>query len=337
MFSKAFFTFLLSAGWLSVCTAQGSHGWTADEKYALFELVKLQNQPSLHLSFDFETFLQDRESTQRNPGLFALTNSDEESLFLSCDILLRGQYRRKNCDFPPFKLDFDEDDLKKRSLKRYDEYKFVTQCMSVRGAKQTLAREYVAYCLYESLTEYSYRTLLLPIVYRDIDSDDQVKGHVMMLESDKGVSQRLDCAWYDGLPSDERTLNAYHYELFALFQYMIGNRDVSITADQNVKLIDHSDELIPIPYDFDFSLFVDAPYAFTSDHDRLERIYLGNRENQHVMDQVFELFRSKEAEFYEIIDAIKVLKKQQRKQCKAQIRAFYAELQRSNYQMVYLP
>ena len=47
-----------------------------------------------------------------------------------------------------------------------------------------------------------------------------------------------------------------------LFEYMIGNTDFSIWALHNVRIVqDRARKLFPVPYDFDLSGFVHAPYA----------------------------------------------------------------------------
>ena len=46
-----------------------------------------------------------------------------------------------------------------------------------------------------------------------------------------------------------------------IFQYLVGNGDWSHTHFHNVKLMRVGFEYFPVPYDFDFTGFVDAPYA----------------------------------------------------------------------------
>jgi hypothetical protein len=52
----------------------------------------------------------------------------------------------------------------------------------------------------------------------------------------------------------------------ALFQYMIGNTDWEIVSCRNIMLLQPADssKIIPVPYDFDFSGLVSAPYASPS-------------------------------------------------------------------------
>jgi hypothetical protein len=47
-----------------------------------------------------------------------------------------------------------------------------------------------------------------------------------------------------------------------LFQYLLGNRDWDIAMKKNIKIVKTTeDEVIPVPYDFDFTGWVNAPYT----------------------------------------------------------------------------
>jgi hypothetical protein len=46
-----------------------------------------------------------------------------------------------------------------------------------------------------------------------------------------------------------------------MFQYLIGNTDWTVRRFHNVKLVRIGRDYYPVPYDFDFSGLVDAPYA----------------------------------------------------------------------------
>ncbi|MEM6376866.1 MAG: hypothetical protein AAF705_01560, partial [Bacteroidota bacterium] len=51
------------------------------------------------------------------------------------------------------------------------------------------------------------------------------------------------------------------YQRLALFQYMIGNTDWNLHKQHNIKWLRTKDGAIPVPYDFDYSGLVNAPYA----------------------------------------------------------------------------
>ena len=82
---------------------------------------------------------------------------------------------------------------------------------------------------------------------------------------------------------------------------------------------------IPIPYDFDFSLFVDAPYAFPTEADKVPRMHFGLKENQHVLGKVIARFQAKKGEIRTLIQDNVLLKSNDRKNCLAQVDAFYQE------------
>jgi hypothetical protein len=69
--------------------------------------------------------------------------------------------------------------------------------------------------------------------------------------------------------------------LMFLFQYMIGNVDWATGNTQNLKVVRVGSDHYAVPYDFDWSGLVDAPYAGPSTltaplHDSVrERLFLG--------------------------------------------------------------
>jgi len=49
---------------------------------------------------------------------------------------------------------------------------------------------------------------------------------------------------------DPKQIDSYAYDLFTLFQYVIGNRDVKVATGKNVKILKREFGSIPIPYEF---------------------------------------------------------------------------------------
>lgn len=77
--------------------------------------------------------------------------------------------------------------------------------------------------------------------------------------------------------------------------YMLGNLDWSDAAGHNVEVLERSNVALAIPYDFDFSGVVDAPYATPPAEIRLrsvrERYYRGWCENPITTREVLDRFR----------------------------------------------
>src|SRR6185295_2041102 len=91
-----------------------------------------------------------------------------------------------------------------------------------------------------------------------------------------------------------------------------GNTDFSIWALHNVRIIqDPKRHLFPVPYDFDLSGFVHAPYA-TPDprigiRSVLDRLYRGPCRSLDEFDAVAEAFRAKRTDMLALLESMRDL------------------------------
>ena len=112
-----------------------------------------------------------------------------------------------------------------------------------------------------------------------------------------------------------------------LFNYMIGNNDYSITGMKNVKIFRKGSILIPVPYDFDFSGLVDAPYAIPNPDYQLtsmqERIYLGSPESIFQLHATKTFFYSKEKKFFQLIQQMNLLGREEKAATTSYLQSFY--------------
>ena len=113
-----------------------------------------------------------------------------------------------------------------------------------------------------------------------------------------------------------------------LFEYMIGNTDMSIWALHNIRLVQKPDRtLVVVPYDFDLSGFVHAPYAIP---DRklglrsvVDRLYRGPCRTTDEFDAAAAPFRAKRAELLAVVDAMKDLDRAVRGEMKDYLEGFF--------------
>jgi hypothetical protein len=88
---------------------------------------------------------------------------------------------------------------------------------------------------------------------------------------------------------------------------MIGNTDWSMAAFHNVKVARIGTDYFPIPYDFDFSGLVNAPYAGPNPalahlHSSVrERLYRGFCSDRIDFDEIFGLYQDKREPILEMI------------------------------------
>ncbi|MBT8143171.1 MAG: hypothetical protein KJO55_00620 [Gammaproteobacteria bacterium] len=213
----------------------------------------------------------------------------DDGIELSLRVRPRGKSRRRSevCHFPPLRLNFDKS-VAGTVFATQNRVKLVTHCRNAESFQQYILREYVIYRIYNRLTDYSFRVRLLRITYEDSDKPGRPVTRLGFLIEDKhALAQRLggEVAEPESIPPS--AVDATHSPLFDQFQYLVGNTDWAALRGpegenccHNVVLLTHDNQTyIPIPYDFDNSGLVDAPYAAPSSQlgidEVTERLYRG--------------------------------------------------------------
>ncbi|MEJ2203995.1 MAG: hypothetical protein P8170_07785 [Gemmatimonadota bacterium] len=241
----------------------------------------------LTLRADFSLLKGDRdqESPER-PASVVLTSGEATSLTLEAQLRTRGKFRldRANCSFPPLRLNLKKQQVKGTVFEGQDKLKIVGSCRPNRDSyEQLVLNEYLAYRSFGMLTPASFQVRLARITYVDESGDDDPFTRLaFLIEDDDALATRLGARVFElpeGTNLPPQALDVPSAATMAVFQYMIGNTDWSDVAGHNVEILDLGGIALPVPYDFDFSGIVDAPYS-TPDpslnlHDVRERLYRG--------------------------------------------------------------
>lgn len=277
----------------------------------------------------------DEDASQ--PATFSFVSPNQATYNMPLKVKARGKFRKQACDFPPILLNFSKKVLETQGLAHHDKYKLVTHCLEDKNlGHEKLLREYLAYQLYRELTPNSFRVQLVRIQY--VDESGRVSGFTrygFIIEDTDEMAERLgseecdDCFY--ALPG---TLDARAADVHAMFQYMIGNSDYSIPVLRNVKLVRHltSKQLLTVGYDFDFSGFVDAPYALPASHNGQlvvrQRIYLGTSTSDEAMRQTIDLFLAKRERMLQRVDRFKWLPTPHRRDVREYLLTFFDQMER---------
>jgi len=233
-------------------------------------------------------FIRNRATEDKIPG----TLVDPSGQSLPITLQLRGITRRTSevCDFPPLRVEFTAPPPPSSIFAGQKKLKLITHCRNSPGFQQYVLLEYAAYGMYNLLTPHSFRARLADVDYRD-ESGRPIVSRIGFFLEELG-----DLAHRNGMRSTHAPdripladLSPSDAARYALFQDMIGNHDWSMRAGPVGKDCCHNAELIgplapgqtiPVPYDFDFSGYVDTPYAtppaeldIASVKDRLYRGY----------------------------------------------------------------
>jgi hypothetical protein len=223
--------------------------------------------------------------------IIAGTLTDPYGQALPVGIALRGITRRTSeiCEFPPLRVDFTTPPPANSLFAGQKKLKLVTHCRSAAEGQQYLLLEYAAYKLYNAMTPRSFRVRIANINYQDERGRPIITRAGFFLEDVKDVARR------NGLREVHAAarvpiafLAPEDAARTAMFEQMIGNHDWSMRAGPDGEDCCHNAKLIgvpgpgtvvPVPYDFDFSGLVDAPYAFPPEQLRIhsvrQRLYRG--------------------------------------------------------------
>jgi hypothetical protein len=181
---------------------------------------------------------------------------------VSVGVRARGNFRRKNCAFPPIRIRISKEEARGTLFAGARHLKLVLPCQAARNYQTLVAKELLAYKLYEAITPYAFKTRLLTLTLTDHDKE---KSHTMtgfFIEDDDDLADRLGATVVEQERIVPRVLEDTASLRFDLFQYMIGNTDFATTFLHNAKLVKTAEgALIPIGYDFDMAGLVNAPYA----------------------------------------------------------------------------
>ncbi len=222
----------------------------------------------LRIEADFNALRGDRdEDAEERDGMLVILGEDGSEEVFPLEIRTRGRFRLQSstCRFPPLRLDVPRSQMEGTPFENQDKLKLVTHCRDDERYEQNAIKEYLVYRIYNLLTPNSFQARLARITYLDVSGDDDtVERWGFVIEAEEAVAERL------GAQLVEETPNGVHPArvrddaagLLNLFQYMVGNTDYSIYGQHNVVAFELPDAMIlPIPYDFDWTGFVNAPYA----------------------------------------------------------------------------
>ncbi len=216
------------------------------------------------LSTDFRQLKRDRgqESTDRPAEILVAGSSDPVPL----QVRTRGNFRlrRSTCsDMPPIRLNFAASTAEGTVFAEQDKVKLVTHCRGSDQYERNTLQEYLAYRIYNLLTDISFRVRLARITYVDTSGgDDPETRYAFLIEDEDALAERVD-----GMILNVPQAHPTDYEgqpalVMALFQHMIGNTDWSEVGMHNIVLLRTADmKHMAIPYDFDWSGMVNARYA----------------------------------------------------------------------------
>ncbi len=252
-----------------------------------------------------------------NDSTYIITNlsyqrPDSNWQTLEVGVRGRGNFRLKNCYFPPIKMKLEKSAVKETAFNGHKKLKLVLPCLTQKSNNDNIVKEYMAYKFYEVISPFHFKTRMVDIDFTENKSKKTV-SHMLkgiLIEDDKKVAKRFNGKIVERsvhpLQQEEITCTQNDF-----FQYMIGNTDYSTAYQHNEKLLFINKTVLPVPYDFDMSGLVDASYAVVSQvqnqtleiTDVKQRMYRGFKRDENICHQVRNEFLKNKGKILGIVDS----------------------------------
>ena len=277
--------------------------------YSQGGLFESKEPIAIELKFSIKQLKAETDDSTFMDSQMIFESADRRKDTLDIEIRTRGNFRLENCFYPPMRMKMKKKDVKNTVFQGDRNLKLVLPCSKAKTADNFLGKEYLAYQLYEEVSEYTFHTRLLRVKFTDTDDKrgESVEFLGFFIEDDDDVADRLG-----GKILDEKRIIPTLMEDTAtvrhdFFQLMIGNTDWSGLFQHNEKVLMLDEKtIVPLAYDFDMTGLVNPPYAQVNNNIGIERVterlYRGFCRDPQLMQAVREEFLAKEDRIFKTIE-----------------------------------
>jgi hypothetical protein len=316
-----------------------------EDSMAVFEKLFVDEEPlNMTLTTDFKNFKKTRRQEEYQPA--EMTIHEDESFEVSRPVRIksRGIYRLTNCTNPPIWLNIRHSDIEVDSLDEVVRMKLVIRCRDTKQYDDYVLREYLVYKLYNLLTPVSYRVRLIRMKIVDTGKKNDVnESWAFFVEPDTLMEMRLQGKM---VRNDRLSMNVVNREMmdrFALFSYMVGNSDYSITGRHNVRIVALANPgdmqgFLVIPYDFDYTGLVNAGYAVPDERGQelgithvRDRYYLGPCRSREVLQEMVDELASHKEEMLDYIRNFEYLDESGREDILNYLNSYFEEAEDEDF------
>ncbi|MDZ7606325.1 MAG: hypothetical protein U5K79_12230 [Cyclobacteriaceae bacterium] len=277
------------------------------------------------------------DDPQYSDGSLILKNPGAGTKEFSLKVKARGHARRVYdfCTFPPIKINFKKSEVKGTVFDGQDKLKLVSYCRDINDYEYLVLKEYLIYKIFNLITPNSFEVRLAQVTYQDInDSGKPITRYGFLIEDDEQMATRTGGKLTDVMLANHDRCERNSLDIFTIFEYMIGNTDwwMARPKTHNVLLVAMSNgNILPIPYDFDYSGLVGASYAVPDEKlgtkDVKERIFRGYCRFPGTYEKTAEIFMAKRQDIFSLVESFELLPEVQRKIMIKYLEAFYSDIE----------
>jgi len=269
-----------------------------------------QSVVEVTLETDLKDLLGKRQRDRYLPATITMTLDNNPSITEGIQLSVRGNFRRENCYMPGLRLDFHNPTSPR--LYKLDKLKLTCGCSSGSENEQLVLREFMAYKIYTLLTDKSLRVRLAHVTFTDARGKKKpYTQYAFFIEDIDNMAKRNGMKELEEVTIFQEMTDRDHTTLVSLFEYFLGCTDWAIPNYHNIKLIydkkDNTARPFVVPYDFDISGFVDAPYSTIDPmfEDKIQtvrdRLYRGFPRSMEELKAAIAIFNAKKDAIFKLV------------------------------------
>ena len=162
------------------------------QTHEISSLFNSEEQLPIKLSFSNKVI---RDQTNDSTYIASdLLYKEKDGTWKTIDVAIRirGNFRRKNCYFPPLKIKIDKAVAAGTLFEGNKKLKLVFPCFNGEDMNDNVIKEFMAYKLFEVVSPYHYKTKLVTIEFTEIQGIKSIKHQLLgiLIEDIKAVAKR---------------------------------------------------------------------------------------------------------------------------------------------------
>lgn len=298
------------------------------QKVSAISLFESDSIVHVKLTTDMKLLVKKKYDEEYQPAQIEITSADGAVTSYDVKIKSRGNKRKEACNLPPIKVKFPKKNF------TFNKLKWVITCNNSDPYDQILLKEYLLYKIFEQFTDKGFGTELLRVEYVDTGRDGKTfSRYGFVIENAESVAERLGGRVYNPKALNTNVVNKDQMALFTMFQYMIANTDWAYLNLHNLEAVTDpaTSSIAVLPYDFDYSGFVNTTYAVV--HESLpmesvtERYNKGYCLSEELCEKYRLLFISKQEDILKACREFKYFNKKTRKDAEAYLKGFFDDIE----------
>jgi hypothetical protein len=278
---------------------------TAQNELTSDQLYKDQTPLEIKLGYSNKDLNKDT-----NDSTFIITSmaylNEGKWAEIEVNLRARGNFRRNECYFPPVKMKIKKNQYEGTLFDGNKTMKLVLPCKIESEKNDNVLQEFIAYKIYERISPYHFKTRRVNIQFTEPKGKKTKEFELQgfLIEDDKRVAKRHDGKVMERFIHPMAMQHVTSVQN-AFFQFLLGNTDFSVAYQHNGKLLYVNKEIIPLPYDFDMTGWVNPSYATVNTtlgiNSVKDRKYRGFKREQQYFDQVRAEYLSKKSELMDLV------------------------------------